>query len=79
MKNHLSTRHRTEIHLYRPEDQTKVGSPFEEGSGDAVEEISNQAEKPLDTPTLIGPETASTLTAPGSLAVVSAQSKSAKA
>jgi hypothetical protein len=80
VKNHLSTRHRTEIHLCQPEDQPTVAVAFEEGFVGAAPEFSDPAKEGLDTATSTGPETAPTVPVSDSNpAIVSTQSKSAKA
>lgn len=80
MKNHLSTRPRTEIHLCRPEVEPRLTGVLEVGYVDAAAENSDSAQCPLIPAAPGGPETTPVVTASGlSLAVASAQSKSAKA
>ena len=57
VKNHLSTHHRTAIHLSRPESQSDAtGSPYEESAGEDPE-VSDPVENPLNVPTPSQPET----------------------
>lgn len=72
VKNHLSARHRTELHL-QPESPT--GFPHEDNTG-----ATDAIEGSLKIPSLSGPETAPTVTASESHQVVLlGQSKSAQA
>ena len=50
VKNHLSARHRTEIHLYRPGSQPDATGFAGEGSESANSQMKDLAEKPLDQP-----------------------------
>ena len=75
VKNHLSTRHRTEIHLYRPEDEPKAASVVDEKSADTAVDNSASVKDPLDPPT---PGTLETASFRPGLAVVSTESRSAK-
>jgi hypothetical protein len=43
VKNYLSTRPRTEIHLCRPEDEPGIDGVVEEGSADAAPKIWDSA------------------------------------
>jgi hypothetical protein len=57
VKNHLSARHRTEIHVARPESQSDpTGFPHEEPSG-AEPEGKDSPKNPLNIPTPIAPNT----------------------
>jgi hypothetical protein len=80
VKNHLSTRHRTEIHLYRPEEEPTVPGALEDASAGAAPAISDVSNDPPIPASPSGSETPPTVTASDpSVAVVSAQSQSAKA
>jgi hypothetical protein len=57
VKNHLSARHRTEIHVARSESQSDAtGFPHEEASG-ADPKVKDSAENPLNISTPIEPNT----------------------
>jgi hypothetical protein len=57
VKNHLSARHRTEIHLHQPESQADAtGFPREESAGEDPK-VSDSVENPLNIPTPSEPET----------------------
>jgi len=61
VKNHLSARHRTGIHLARPESQSDAtGFPHEESAGAAPKV--DAVENPLRIPTPTEPETAPIVT-----------------
>jgi hypothetical protein len=79
VKNHLSTRHRTEIHLCQPEDELGTAGSGEEGSVGTAQEIRDSEDDHLNAATLSGTETSLTVTASDpSPAIDSARSKSAK-
>ena len=50
VKNHLSARNRTGIHLYRPESQPNATGFAGEGSESAHSQMKDSAEKSLDQP-----------------------------
>jgi hypothetical protein len=81
VKNHLSTRHRTEIHLCRLETEPGTEIVVEDESVGTAPEIGDPTNASLNRPTPCDPETAPTVTPSGgpSPVVVSAQVKSAKA
>lgn len=57
VKNHLSARHRTEIHVARPEDQSDAtGFAYEESASEDPK-AADSVENPLNIPTPSGPET----------------------
>jgi hypothetical protein len=60
-KNHLSARHRTEIHLTYPESQADATGFVHEEAPDI--EVNDSVGNPLDIPTPIDPETISTVIA----------------
>jgi hypothetical protein len=62
VKNHLSTRHRTEIHLHRPESQPDATGFAEEETVGADPRVHNPVQGPLNLPTPAGPETAPIVT-----------------
>lgn len=63
VKNHLSARHRTEIHLTYPESQADaMGFAHEEATG-TDPEVNDSVENPLNIPTPSDPETISTVIA----------------
>ena len=62
VKNHLSSHHRTEIHLTRPESQSApTGFAHEEVAGEDPNK-SDPAENPVITPTPCKPESAPIVT-----------------
>ena len=54
VKNHLSGRHRTEIHLYRPEKEPSAAGAMEERSPGDAPEINDSDKDPLNPPTPSG-------------------------
>lgn len=79
VKNHLSARHRTEIHLQAESQATATGSPHEDNSNDDLKET-DSVEYSLRIPNPGSSETAATVTASKPhLSVVSRQSKSVPA
>lgn len=58
VKKHLFPRHRTEIHLYRPEKQGEVAGSAEVGSAGAETEISDPTRVSLKPADAIGQKTA---------------------
>jgi hypothetical protein len=79
VKHYPSARPRTEIHLYRPEDEPGIADVVEEGSADAAPKIGDLANISINSRTPSSSEETSTVTAsdPSPLAV-SAHSKNAK-
>ncbi len=62
VKNHLSARHRTEIHLAQPEGQSDAtGFAHEESASEDPNE-NDSVENPLNIPTPSEPETAPIVT-----------------
>jgi hypothetical protein len=79
VKNHLSTRHRHEIHLCRPEDQPAVAGVVEDGSVGVAPETNDPIRDPLNPPAPGGQGMNSVATASGpGLDIVATESKSAK-
>jgi hypothetical protein len=62
VKNHLSTRHRTEIHLTRPESQSDATGFAHEESASEEPQVSDSIENTLNIPTPGKPETAPIVT-----------------
>ena len=56
--NHLSMRHRTEIHLIRPESQPDATCFAQEESPVADSKVNDLPESPLSIPTTSAPEAA---------------------
>ena len=63
VKNHLSARHRTEIHLAHPESQADATGFAHEEAASKIPEVNDSVENPLDIPTPSDPETISTVIA----------------
>ena len=62
VKNHLSTRHRTEIHLHRPESQPDATGFVEVETVGADPKVNNPVQDPLNLPTPAGPKAAPIVT-----------------
>src|SRR5258708_35297145 len=60
VKNHLSTRHRNEIHLYRPEDDPKAAGLVEGESARAGSKFDEPVQSALNPLIPSGPEAAPT-------------------
>jgi hypothetical protein len=79
VKKHLSARHRTEIHLYRREQQPEMAGATEEASASADAEIGDPTRAPLNPVDSNGTGAVSGELASGPVPVVFlAQSKSVK-
>ena len=78
VKNHLSTRHRTEIHLCGPDDKPETTGLGEEGSVCTAPEIRDSDNDHLNSPSLSGAETSPIVSMHPIPAIDSARSKSAK-
>ncbi len=62
VKNHLSARHRTEIHLARPEGQSDATGFAHEESESEDPKATDSVENPLNIPSTSEPETAPIVT-----------------
>ncbi len=62
VKNHLSARHRSGIHLARPEGQSEATGVAHEDSTSGTPKVNDAAENSLNTPTPIAPDTTAKVT-----------------